>query len=322
MPYGTIPGLALPASRLALGMGDLSTENLGLAGDLLDAFVARGGTLVDTAPMYRNGGSERALGAWLSKPGRREGVLVATKAGYWRFGDPTRLTAAEIAFDLGQSLERLGTEYVDLLLLHLDDPGVAPGPLVDALDGHRVRGRVRAYGGSNWTPARLDAANAYAAAHGLAPFVAGSPNLGLAVPEEPMWPRCLSVAGDPESLEWYRHRRVPLLAWSSQANGFFSERFAPGRIDDPDVARVYDSAANWERRRRAERLGADLGATATQVALAWVLSQPGLEVYAVVGPRSIAELESSLAAAEIRLTPTQISWLNLEHGPGAAGPPP
>jgi aryl-alcohol dehydrogenase-like predicted oxidoreductase len=190
------------------------------------------------------------------------------------------------------------------------------------LDRHRAWGRVRALGGSNWSPARLDAANAYATANELAPFAAGSPNLGLAVPKEPMWPRCLSVAGDAEALEWYRRRRFPLLAWSSQANGFFSERFAPGRIDDPDVARVYDDPANWERRSRAERLGADLGATATQVALAWVLSQPGLEVYAVVGPRSIAELESSLAAVEIRLTPAQLAWLNLESEPGSAGAPP
>jgi aryl-alcohol dehydrogenase-like predicted oxidoreductase len=320
MPYGTIPGLARPVSRLALGMGDLSIEQQGQAFDLLDAFVARGGTLVDTAPMYRAGGSERALGAWLNKPGRRGSVLVATKAGYWRFGDPTRLTAEEIAFDLGQSLERLGTDYVDLLLLHLDDPDVPPGPLVEALDRHRDRGRARAYGGSNWSPARLEAANAYAAARGLTPFAVGSPNLGLAVPREPMWPRCLSVAGDAESLAWYRRQRFPLLAWSSQANGFFSGRFAPGRVDDPDVARVYDTGANWERRRRAERLGTELGVTATQVALAWVLSQPGLEAYAVVGPRSTAELESSIAAAEIRLTPAQLAWLNLESGAEAAGP--
>jgi aryl-alcohol dehydrogenase-like predicted oxidoreductase len=313
--YGTIPGIARPVSRLALGMGELSRENLDLACELLDAFASHGGNLVDTAPLYRGGDSERALGEWLRRRGRRDEVLISTKAGYWPFGAPTRLTPTEVAFDLGQSLERLGSGVVDLLLLHLDDPAVAPGPLVEVLNDQAARGRVRAFGASNWSPARLQEARAYAAAHSLTPFAAGSPNLSLAVPREPMWPRTLSVAGDASALAWYRRQRFPLLAWSSQANGFFSGRFAPGRPaleGDADVLRVYDRDDNWERLRRARQLAGDLGCTATQVALAWVLNQPELNVFAVVGPRSVAELEATLAALEIALTPAQLAWLNLE----------
>jgi aryl-alcohol dehydrogenase-like predicted oxidoreductase len=78
------------------------------------------------------------------------------------------------------------------------------------------------------------------------------------------------------------------------------------------MVRVYYSEANWERLRRAETLAGELGVTAIQVALAWVLNQPDLLTLALIGPRSMAELESSLAAADLRLTPQQVAWLNLD----------
>ena len=236
-------------------------------------------------------------------------MLLLTKGAHHASDGRKRVSPEEIAFDLGQSLERLQTPYVDLYLLHRDDPAVPVGEIVETLHHHLRQRRVRAYGGSNWTHQRLQEANEQAQARGLTPFAASSPNLSLAVPKEPMWADCVSVSGDEAALDWYRHQELPLLSWSSQAGGFFSGRFRPDAPDDPNMVRVYYSDANWERYRRAEQLGAELGLSPIQVALAWVLCQPGLRTFALIGPRTLEELQSSLDAAEVELTPEQVAWL-------------
>ncbi len=308
MRYATIEGLDRPVSRLVLGTMALSPDAQDQANALLDAFVAAGGNLIDTAHVYRSGGSERAIGAWMRARRNREQVLLLTKGAH-HSATGKRVHPVEIAFDLGQSLERLGTPYVDLYLLHRDDPAVPVGPIVETLDRHAALGRIRAFGGSNWTHQRLQEAIDYAQAHGLRPFTASSPNLSLAVPNEPMWPDCLSVSGDEAALAWYRTREFPLLSWSSQGGGFFSGRYTPDRTDDPNIVRVYYSEQNWARYARAEQLGRELGYTPVQIALAWVLSLPGLRTFALIGPRTLDELESSLAAADLELSPEQVAWL-------------
>src|SRR3982075_1783020 len=102
---------------------------------------------------------------------------------------------------------------------------------------------------------------------------------------------------------------MPVVAWSSQARGFFSGRFRPelteGETTDArNVIRTYYSDANWERYRRADELAELKGCTLRQVALAWVLHQP-LEVFALIGPATIAELDDCLGALEVELTPAE-----------------
>ncbi|HET7771264.1 MAG TPA: aldo/keto reductase, partial [Chloroflexota bacterium] len=81
---------------------------------------------------------------------------------------------------------------------------------------------------------------------------------------------------------------------------------------EKDVMRVYSAEQNWERYRRAEQLGKEVGKSPIQIALAWVLSQPKLNAFALIGPRTLDELNSSLDAAELKLTAEQVRWLNLE----------
>jgi aryl-alcohol dehydrogenase-like predicted oxidoreductase len=126
---------------------------------------------------------------------------------------------------------------------------------------------------------------------------------------EPMWANCISIAGDEVGQAWYREQAMPVLSWSSQAGGFFSGRFTPDNPTNADMVRVYYNDANWARLERATRLGHELGLTATQVALAWVLNQPGLETFALVGPATVSELEDSLKVADLVLTSGQVSWL-------------
>jgi aryl-alcohol dehydrogenase-like predicted oxidoreductase len=311
MLYGSVSGIPRPISRLVLGsvfFSDESDQRLKLTFQLLDAFHAIGGTMIDTAFSYGGGRCERAIGAWLAARGSRSEMQILTKGAHPSATEPRRVTPNAIRSDLSASLERLRSDYVDLYLLHRDDPDVPVGPIVEALNEHHAAGRVRAFGGSNWTPQRIDEANAYAAARGLQGFAASSPNLSLAVPKEPRWPGCLYA--DDATRAWHHAQQFPLFSWSSQAGGFFSGRFAPGQIDDPDMVRVYDSADNWERYHRAAAIATQRNCSVIQIALAWVLAQP-FPVFPLIGPQSIDELNSSVAALEIELTPEEAQWLDL-----------
>ena len=312
MLYGSVPSVGNRVSRLVLGSVVFSPERANLVASLLDRFVAAGGTTIDTAREYGDGDSEKAIGQWLRQRDCRDDVVIITKGAHHAPDLTRRVTPAAISDDLTASLESLGVDTIDLYLLHRDDPRVPVGPIVECLNEHHAAGRIRAFGGSNWTTRRLDEANDYAAAHGLQGFSAGSPNLALAVTNEPMWPECVSVAGDPEALAWYRERQFPLFAWSSQASGFFSGRFSPAEVVDPNVARVYYRDDNWERLHRAREIATRLDATSTQVALAWVLHQP-FPTFALIGPRAESELLDCLGSLDVSLTPADVAWLNLER---------
>jgi aryl-alcohol dehydrogenase-like predicted oxidoreductase len=297
-----LESLELPLSRLALGTIGFSPDTRDRDYAVLDAWIEAGGTVIDTAHVYEDGDAERLIGLWLSdRPGVRERLVIVTKGAH-PDGERSRVTPADIASDLSDSIERLGGP-IDLYLLHRDDLAVDVGELIDALDGHRRAGEIRAFGVSNWTLPRIEAANAYAAARGVAGICCNSPHLSLAVQNEPPWPDCLS-ATDPESRAWHARTGMPMLAWSAQAGGFFA-----GSTAEP--ARVYQNDANRERRERAAQLGRRTGHSANAVALAWVLAQP-FPVVAAIGTHSAERLRSSLEALDVELSADDVRWLNLE----------
>jgi aryl-alcohol dehydrogenase-like predicted oxidoreductase len=200
------------------------------------------------------------------------------------------VTPAEIERDLRASVELLGGP-VDLYLLHRDDPSMPVGAIIECLTALREAGLLKAYGTSNWTTARIDEANTWAGANGLDGFCLSSQHLSLAAQNEEQWPDTRS-ANDPEIHAWHERTQTPLLAWSVQARGYFFGR------SGSEVMRVYDNAANRERRRRAERLGERLGGTTAQVALAWALHQP-FPVFACFGARRAEHVREAFGALEV-----------------------
>jgi aryl-alcohol dehydrogenase-like predicted oxidoreductase len=213
-----------------------------------------------------------------------------------------------------ESLERLRTDYVDIYLMHRDNPNVPVGEFVECLNEHHGSGRIHAFGGSNWTTGRLAEANAYARAHDLQGFAASSPNFSLAVWNEPTWTNCLS-ASDPASREWYSQTKMPLFAWSSQAAGFFTGRYNEGEPDKSTsqvMARVWFNEANFKRLRRARELAQAKGVTSNQIALACVLCESP-QVFALIGPENIEELRQCMEGLHLRLSSSERRWLNLER---------
>jgi aryl-alcohol dehydrogenase-like predicted oxidoreductase len=245
--------------------------------------------------------------------GNREDVFLITKGGL-STQDPCCLAVEdleeEIEADLTESLERLRTDYVDLYFLHRDAPEVPAGRMVECLNRELERGRIRAFGGSNWEPCRIDEANEYARQHGLVGFAAVSNNLSLAVPTGPYYRGLVST--DEAGQRWHAETGLPLFSWSAQARGFFSGRFRPDVRDNPDMVRVYYTDENFERLRRATQLGQEKGGySAVQVALAYVLHLP-LPVVPIAGPLTTEEMASCLAALQIELSDAEVRWLNLE----------
>ena len=222
MLYGTVEGIAERISRLI--MGAPKQEDPGAARAVFDTFHERGGNCFDTAFIYQEGKAERFLGRWIADREVRRSVIILGKGAHTPNCDPLSLHR-----ELSESLERLGTEYVDLYMLHRDNLEVPIGEFVEALNEEREKGRVRAVGASNWTKERFDAANAYADKHGLARLVALSNHFSLAEMGEPTFEGCLDCM-DTAWVEWLVRRRVPNFAWSSQAGGLFvEERAVPER---------------------------------------------------------------------------------------------
>jgi aryl-alcohol dehydrogenase-like predicted oxidoreductase len=317
--YGTIPGVETRISRLVQGTTMLRSADLDGSFALLDTVFEQGGTAFDTAHGYGAGDCERVLGQWLRDRGVRGEVAIVDKGAH-PYDGRTRVTPADITSDLHESLERLQVDTIDLYLLHRDDPSVPVGPLVEVLNEHYRAGKIRAFGGSNWSHQRIAAANDYAAAHGLAPFVASSPNLSLAEQIRAPWEGCLSISGaqGQAARDWYAAHTMPVLAWSSMAGGFFSGRYRRDNLAafesglDKLCVDSYGSEANFARLDRAQALAAEKGATVPQIALAYVLSQP-LEIFALVGCQSGDEYRENAAACAIRLTPEELAWLNLRE---------
>jgi predicted dehydrogenase/aryl-alcohol dehydrogenase-like predicted oxidoreductase len=297
-----LPGLGRPASVLALGFEDFRSFSSGSI--LLDAFFEAGGNVFDTAFVYGVGYTEQLLGEWLTNRGVREQSVVIAK------GAHTPLCYPEmIGRQLDRSLERLQTDHADVYFMHRDNPDVPVGEFVDAMDREVKAGRIRGpFGGSNWTMERMDAAIAYAERTGKQKPGALSNHFSLSEMLVPIWSGCVT-ASTGEWKDWLVARQMPNFAWSSQGRGFFTERAGRDLRDNEEMVRVWYSEANFQRRDRAIELATSLGKSPIHVALAFALHQPFPSI-PLIGPRTLDELDDSLNALEIALSPEDVAWLD------------
>lgn len=319
MRYRDLAGLKPTPSQLVLGTGVFGSQlPEPEAFALLDAFAAGGGNFLDTAHVYAAwlpngaGASERTIGKWLKRTGARERIVVGTKGAHidMKTG-ASRMRADCLAKDLEESLGRLQSPYIDLYWLHRDDPAVPVGEILGWLNEHLRAGKLRALGCSNWAPARIEEANRYAASNGLTGFCASQIGWALAWPQPAFDPKSLTRYVDAETEAFHRRTGFTQVAYSSQANGFFSGRYGPGlppEAQKPGVLRKYGSPRNYKRLAAATELAGRRGVSANQVALTGLLEQP-FPFFAIVGPKNIEQLRDSLAAADLRLSADELAGL-------------
>lgn len=318
MQYGTIPGVGKKVSRIIQGSTMIWMEG---AFEVLDRVFEQGINAIDTAQIY---GNEGKVAEWIHSRGIRDQMVIITKgAHYSSDSDGTihrRCNEKGITEDIMGSLEKLQVDFIDLYILHRDDPNVPVSEIVDCLNRHKKEGRIQAFGGSNWTYKRIREANAYAAANKLTPFVVTNPNFSLAEMYDPPWAECISISGPQgeEARKWYLENNMTILAWSSMAAGFWSGNFTREMYKtNPDeipelVRRCYCGDTNFTRLDRAGQLAKEKGVSIPMIAIAYMFNLPQ-DIYTLIAPRSGDECAENIKALDIKLTPKEISWLELKQ---------
>ena len=285
----------------------------------LDAFVACGGTYLDTAEIYgcedSKGCAEAVIGDWLAaRKGARDKIIIAAKGVIPDAckernpydNDHSAITPDAVHRSIGAAISRLGVKYLDLWMFHRDSPELPVGPLVDALHKEMRDGRILAYGASNWQTWRIQEALDYARAAGENKMIASSPHYSLARANEPYYRGCISACEN--DLQWHAEHNFLMVAWASMGGGFFARGDRADR-SDANLARVFYSDANFARKERAEQLAAQKNTTAPEIALSYVISHD-FPVVALCGARTTSEVESAARATETTLSASEREWLN------------
>ncbi len=321
-----IPGMRRPLPAVVQGatplFGDLLVDDVPA---LLDGVLEAGIDAFDTGLVYADGEgtSDGRLGAWIAGRGVRDEVTVIAKGCHP--GPPdwsaSRVRPGNVSTDVGTTLDRMGTDRLDLWLFHRDDPDVPVGELVDAASAQVAAGTIDAWGGSNWTIERLRAAVGAAEASGATPPVVTSPHHSLVEQAEPPWPGVVSIAGDGAGAQraWLAEQEFPVLAWSVLAGGYLTSTLDAAALAEgadaeaAQAARCYHTPANAGRRRRAEELAARRSTSLEAIAVAWVLGS-SFPAHVVAAARTSAEARANMEAADLELSEEERAVLR-EGGP-------
>jgi aryl-alcohol dehydrogenase-like predicted oxidoreductase len=268
---------------------------------LLDLFVERGFSLVDTADVYstwvdghQGGESEAIIGKWLKRGGAREKIVIATKVGMDMQAFGKGLSKAHILRSADASLKRLGVDCIDLYQAHIDDSAVALEETLEAFAILVEAGKVRAIGASNFSAPRLADALAVSAQNGFPRFACLQPHYHLANRsffEGPLQKLCLEEG-------------LGVLSYYALAGGFLTGKYR-SECDLEGKARARTVAHYLDPRgldilAELDRIAARLDATTAQVAIAWVMAQQGVTA-PIVSATSLAQLGEVLGSAEITL---------------------
>ena len=312
-----IPNTKITASSICLGtdyFGSSVPKETAFA--MMDIYRAAGGTVLDTARIYgrevENGASERTIGAYLKERSCRKNVTIITKCAHPAPGqmDISRLSPEEIEADIDESLKALGIDVIDLLFLHRDDITIPVDGIIETLNRMVKKGKIRAFGASNWKAERIFEANRFAKKNKLMGFCASQIKWSLAktnpaYPEDPTL-----VEMNNTELARYQEENFPVFAFASQAKGFFQKYKAGGEkaLSEKAAAR-YLFQENISRYARVKVLANELNTTVSAVVLAYLVSQPGLPVFPIIGCKTPEQLENSLTDCGLTFTPKTLRFL-------------
>jgi aryl-alcohol dehydrogenase-like predicted oxidoreductase len=284
---------------------------------LLDRFVELGGNAIDTAPIYSDWvpgekrRSERVLGDWLRDRGHRASLVIGTKGAhpFIESLDVPRYSAAELRDDVEGSLRTLRVEVIDLFWLHRDVPAQPVEHFIDVLNGFVREGKIRFFGASNWTAARLRAANNYARASGQHGFIANQPFWSLGCQRAKPSPINGLVKFEADAYRFHRETGLAVVPYTSQANGFFSKLALPRAQQPADLAQHdYHTPPNLAAGKVVVELAAAKRVNPSAIVLAYLWSRP-FPVTPIIGSRTAAQLEDSFAALDVKLSPDELQRL-------------
>jgi len=286
---------------------------------LLDAYAEAGGRYIDTADVYGGGESERWIGDWLADRDR-ERYTIASKI-FWqiRDGDPNSrgTNRKNIRHRIDALLDRLGTDYVDVLYIHRWDDQTDARELMKTLNGLVEDGKVHYLGASTLRPDawKIARANEIARNEGWEPFSVLQPRYNLVDRE---------VEGD--YLEMARHEDLAVCPWSPLGQGFLTGKYdredgltGESRASESSrFAEAYLTEENFDLHDELDAVADEVDASPAQTALAWLMHRDGVTA-PIVGARTTEQLEENLAAATIDLSDEQVDRLTEAKGGPYAG---
>jgi aryl-alcohol dehydrogenase-like predicted oxidoreductase len=275
---------------------------------LLDRFVERGGSMIDTADVYsawvaghKGGESETIIGEWLRRSGKRDSVIIATKVGMLPGEGGDKLAPARIAAACEASLRRLGTDHIDVYFAHQDDPDTPQEAVLEAFGKLIEAGKVRVIGASNFHAARLKSALDIARDKGL-------PHYRVAQPEYNLVSR-KKFEGELQDL--CVDHNIAVTPYYGLASGFLTGKYR-SQADTKQSVRGGGMANLIEHKMGViaamDEVAAETGATLAQIALAWLAAQPGVTA-PIASATSIDQLDDLMGAIDLELSDDQLDRL-------------
>lgn len=293
-------GLSIPP--LVLGgnvFGWTADEKASFA--VLDAFVAGGGTCIDTAdsysrwaPEHQGGESETVIGRWLKRRGRSDDLVIATKVGSDMGQGHKDLSAKWIAQAAENSLRRLGIDRIDLYQSHWDDPDTPQEETAEALAKLVQAGKVRALGCSNFDAARLKSALAISKAKGLPRYETLQPHYNLL--ERPQF--------EGELAQTCIENGLGVISYFGLARGFLTGKYRSekdlAQSERGEGVQKYLNPRGFGVLAALEEVAAARRATPAQVSIAWIMAQPGITA-PIASATSVKQVEELMGALELNL---------------------
>lgn len=304
---------SLEVSAISLG-----TVHYGTATDertaesQLNRFVERCGNFIDTAHIYgdwvpgEKGRSEKVIGAWMKKNKNRHNLVISTKGGHPDLADfaTSRVTVKDIQKDLDESLQFLGTDYIDLYFYHRDNREVPVEELLGALEDARNRGKIRYYGCSNWKLDRIQKAQKQS----FPGFVCNQIMYSLAdINEYQMRDKTL-VLMDKETYDYHTATGMNVMAYTALARGYFGKK-ASGKPLTGEAANWFTNPSNERIFMELTRVAHSLQVSLAELELAFLMHQ-GFVTVPIVSFSNQQQLEQGLSSCSLKLDRETVETFN------------
>ena len=323
MKYTTVKDLS-PA-RIVLGVGLYGSQYPPEEGEkVIHYYVENGGNILDTGHVYANwipgfgrSASEKFLGKFFKEnPGIRDKVILCTKGAHYDFADPERAPRVKpecIEHDMEGSFRNMGVDFIDIYWLHRDDANYPVAPIMDTLFKAQDAGKIKYFGASNWSTARIAEANAYAKSCGREGFFGNQIQYSF-VHTMDVSDKTTLFFNPATDAQFMLDSKMDLFAYTSQAKGYVTKYLAGAELKG-NMVKNYDCPTNRERAQRADKVAKEIGGvSAEEIALAYMHTLP-YNTLTIVGPRVLEQIQASMKAGDVELTPEQISYLATDETP-------